>query len=196
MEAVLGPGNDELAQELALVAEAAGSRLRGEVDGDEDASQSGAQALLTAATSAMNAGYSLSAIAQAEARGKAEVRTALQPDILKRVERTGRNVRAAQGEHHRTIGRAVRLGLSTRQIAAAAGVTHGTVRAIASRVSAEEPISDSDVESGEWSEQEPHEELGGDASAGAEQRPGERDGHDGYSTPDQAPHEHEGEGGW
>jgi DNA-binding NarL/FixJ family response regulator len=99
--------------------------------------QAGAHALLAAATSAMNAGYSLSEIAQAEARGKADVRTALRPDTLKRVERTGRNVRDAQTEHHRTIGRAVRLGLSTRQIAAAAGVTHGTVRAIANRVSAE-----------------------------------------------------------
>ena len=178
-----------------LVAEAAGSRLRAEVDGDEPAAQAGAHALLAAATSAMNTGYSLSEIAQAEARGKADVRTALRPDTLKRVERTGRNVRDAQTEHHRTIGRAVRLGLSTRQIAAAAGVTHGTVRAIANRVSAEEPIGDSRAQSGDWSDQEPGDEHGDNKDQWSEQPGGQHDPHDGNSMAEQPPQAHEGGGG-
>jgi hypothetical protein len=50
------------------------------------------------------------------------------------VERSGRQARDAQAEHHRAIGRAMRLGLSTREIALAADVTHGTVRAISNRL--------------------------------------------------------------
>ncbi len=191
MEEAQAPENAELAPELASVAEAAGGRLRTEVDGDQDAEDSGTQALLAAATSAMNAGYSLSEIAQAEARGKADVRTALRPDTLKRVERTGRNVRAAQAEHHHTIARAVRLGLSTRQIAAAAGVTHGTVRAIANRLSAEGSTGDPSVEAAEWSEQESQEGHEPEPDGWSEQPPHEHDGEMGDGEPP-----HQGEDGW
>jgi hypothetical protein len=150
MEAAQQPPQGELPPELVPVAEAAGNRLRAEVDGDEQAAQAGAQFLLEAATSAMNAGYSLTEITQAETRGKLDVREALRPDTLKHVERTGRIVREAQTEHHRTIVRAVRLGLSTRQIAAAAGVTHGTVRAITNRLTGQSPPEEPGSESGDW----------------------------------------------
>jgi DNA-binding NarL/FixJ family response regulator len=125
-----------LAPELAAVAEAAGARLRGEVaeDRDLDAAAAASDELLAAATAAISANYSLMEIAQAEARGKETVRRELGGDALKRVERTGRQARDAEAEHHRAIGRAMRLGLSMREIALAAGVTHGTIRAIGNRL--------------------------------------------------------------
>ncbi len=119
--------------ELSAVAEAAGARLRAETEEDLDAAGAAAEGLLAAATSAMSAGFSLSEIAQAEAHGKELVRRELGGDALKRVERSAQQSRKAELEHHRTIARAMRLGLSTREIALAAGVTHGTVRAIATR---------------------------------------------------------------
>jgi DNA-binding NarL/FixJ family response regulator len=73
-------------------------------------------------------------IALAEARGKDDVRDALRGETLRGVERSGRRAREARIEHHQAIARAMRLGLSTREIAAAAGVSHGTVRAISNRV--------------------------------------------------------------
>ncbi|MGA2929723.1 MAG: hypothetical protein ABSG43_27800, partial [Solirubrobacteraceae bacterium] len=57
----------------------------------------------------------------------------------RRVDRSARQAREAEAEHHRAIGRAMRLGLSTREIALSAGVTHGTIRAIASRLSETKP---------------------------------------------------------
>jgi DNA-binding NarL/FixJ family response regulator len=125
-----------LVAELAAVAEAAGARLRAETDADQDAAQAAAEALVSAASAAMGAGHSLTAIAQAEARGKEDVRDDLRGDTLRSVARSGRRARETRAEHHQAIARAMRLGLSTREIAAAADVTHGTVRAISNRVAA------------------------------------------------------------
>jgi DNA-binding NarL/FixJ family response regulator len=125
-----------LTGELVSVAEAAGERLRAQTEDEADAAQAASARLLEAATAAMSAGYSLTEIANAEARGKAELRNGLRPDALRRVERTGRQARDAQAEHHRAILRATRLGLSTREIAHAAQVAHGTVRAISNRLGA------------------------------------------------------------
>jgi hypothetical protein len=134
------PGSGEsfdrpLPAELVAVAEAGGARLRAETAGDREAGSATAETFLAAATSAMSANYSLTEIAQAEARGKEKVRRELGGDALKRVERSGRQAREAEAEHHRAIGRAMRLGLSMREIALAAGVTHGTIRAISNRLS-------------------------------------------------------------
>jgi len=126
-----------LVAELAAVAEAAGTRLRAETDADEEAARAAAEQLVTAASAAMGAGHSLSDITHAEARGKEEVRDALRGDTLRSVERTGRRARETRMEHHQAIARAVRLGLSTREIAGAAEVTHGTVRAISNRLAGE-----------------------------------------------------------
>jgi hypothetical protein len=123
-----------LVGELAAVAKAAGDRLRAETDAKRKPAKAAGDALVTAATSAMSAGHSLGDITEAEASGKEGVRDALRPDTLRSVERTGRRAREARLEHHRAIARAMRLGLSTREIAAAAGVTHGTVRAISARL--------------------------------------------------------------
>src|SRR5436305_4481328 len=109
-----------LVAELAAVARAAGDRLRAETDADDDAAKAAAEALVTAATAAMAAGHSLSDIAQAESRGKQDVREILRGDTLRSVERSGRRARETRMEHHQAIARAMRLGLSTREIAAAA----------------------------------------------------------------------------
>jgi len=119
--------------ELVAVADAAGTRLRAEIEEDSDAMAAGTDALMGAATSAMSAGCSLGDIARAESLGQEDVRRVLRGDILKRVERTARQARDAEAEHHRAIARAMRLGLSTREIAHSAGVTHGTIRAITNR---------------------------------------------------------------
>jgi DNA-binding NarL/FixJ family response regulator len=120
--------------ELETVADAAASRLRAEIDEDPDAIRVATEALVSAVTSAMSAGHSLTRIARAEADGQENVRRSLRDDILKRVDRTQRQVREAEATHHRAIARAMRLGLSTREIAASARVTHGTIRAIANRL--------------------------------------------------------------
>jgi DNA-binding NarL/FixJ family response regulator len=91
--------------------------------------------MLSAATAAMAAGHSLSDITQAEALGQDRVRDALRPDTLRDVKKSGRRAHEARFEHHQAIARAMRLGLSTREIATAARVTHGTVRAISNRIS-------------------------------------------------------------
>lgn len=125
-----------LADELSAVAQAAGDRLRAEADADTTGAGQAAENLMTAATAAMAAGHSLGDITQAEALGQKSVRELLRPEALRDVEQSGRRAREARAEHHQAIGRATRLGLSAREIAAAAGVTHGTVRAISNRQSA------------------------------------------------------------
>jgi hypothetical protein len=143
-------GDGSVPPELATVSKAAGERLRAETDEDFPAIDRTSQELVNAATAAMGAGYSLTEIARAETSGKDEVRLALSGDALRRVERTGRQAREAQLEHHRSIARAMRLGLSTREIAAAANVTHGTIRAITNRLAASgsgaAPASEDDSE--------------------------------------------------
>ena len=128
-----GVGRPE-APALVAIAEAAGAHLRAATDEDESAVTAADEALLAAATSAMRAGHSLTEIAHAEADGQEQVRRSLRNDVLRRVERSGRQAREAEEEHHRAIARAMRLGLSTREIAASAGVTHGTIRAITNRL--------------------------------------------------------------
>ena len=134
-----------LARELASVEEAAGARLKAETDGDREAAGLASEGLLVAATSAMAVGYSLREIASAEDRGKVRVREELHDDALKHVERTGRHLREAGFDHHRAIARAVRLGLSMREIALAAGVTHSTIRAISNRLVGEGGSGDPDA---------------------------------------------------
>lgn len=172
MSVLHGPESEGLSVELANVAQAAGNRLRAEVDGDGGAANTAAQALLEAATSAMSRGISLREITEAEAVGKAEVRDALRPGTLKLVERTARQLTTARVEHERSILRAVRLGLSTRQVAAAAGVTHGTIRAVATRLASEPPTEPTAGDMPEWSD-EPGvgEPRGTSPEAGPEESP-------------------------
>jgi hypothetical protein len=128
------PSGPALEGELLAVAEAAGSRLRAETDQDPEAARRAADELLSTASAAMAAGHSLTAITRAETHGKDTVRQALRGDALKLVERTGERARAMRAEHYEAIARATRLGLPMREIAHAAGVAHGTIRAINKRV--------------------------------------------------------------
>ena len=137
---MVAPGHaSEPALEGALfaVTEAGGARLRAETDQDGNAAQSAADELMRAASAAMAAGCSLAEIARAEACGKETVRRTLRADALKLVERTGNRAREMQAEHYRAIARATRLGLPMREIAQAAEVTHGTIRAINNRLASE-----------------------------------------------------------
>jgi hypothetical protein len=120
--------------DLEAVVAAAASRLRAQADEDPDAVGVATETLVSAVTAATSAGHSLARIARAEADGQENVRRSLRDDVLKRVDRTRRQVREAETAHHLAIARAMRLGLSTREIATSAGVTHGTIRAIANRL--------------------------------------------------------------
>jgi DNA-binding NarL/FixJ family response regulator len=120
--------------ELLSVADAGGARLRAETDEDAEAARTAAEGLMRATASAMAAGHSLTEIARAEARGKESIRRTLRADALKLVERSGHRARESQAEHYRAIARATRLGLPMRDIAQAAQVTHGTIRAINNRL--------------------------------------------------------------
>jgi hypothetical protein len=138
-------GEVRLEGELLAVADAAGVRLRAETDQDTEGARAAADALVQAASSAMEAGYSLSQIARAEAVGKETARHTLRADVLKLVERTGQRARQMQVEHHQAIARATRLGLPMREIAQAAGVTHGTIRAINNRLASQTTGSEEQV---------------------------------------------------
>ena len=75
----------------------------------------------------------MSAIADAERDGEQRARQALSADVLRQVARAAKRKQDADTEYEQAIGRASRLGLSHREIAAAAQVSHGTVRAILTR---------------------------------------------------------------
>ena len=136
---------DLMAGELLAVADVAGQRLLAGVDGDAGDAMRTGEKLREAAGAAMLAGHSLSAIVAAEATGKEVVRNELRGETLKRVQRTAELAREAAAGHRLAIARAMRLGLSTREIASAAGVTHGTVRAIAIRQQQHPPSDDSEA---------------------------------------------------
>ena len=86
-----------------------------------------------AASRAIAAGLLLSSIADAEQIGQRRAREVLGPDLLRRVERAGRRKREAEHEYEQAVVCAARLGLAHRDVAAAAQVAHGTVRAIVAR---------------------------------------------------------------
>jgi len=123
------------APELEAIAIAADQRLRAEVDGSEQDLSDRQHAVMQAASTAIAAGISLGAVADAEQIGQARARRELGSELLRRVERTARRSREAQAEYEQTVARAARLGLAHRDIAAAAQIAHGTIRAIITRVS-------------------------------------------------------------
>ena len=89
-----------------------------------------------AASAAIVAGAALGAIADAERSGELRARRALSMDVLRHVTRAAKRKREADSEYEQAIARAGRIGLSHREIATAAEVSHGTVRAILARSSA------------------------------------------------------------
>jgi hypothetical protein len=129
-----------LAPELEAVAAAAADRLSAETDSNTNGQHELEQPVARAATAAITAGLSLAAIADAERIGQARAREQLRPEALRRVERAARRRRDADAEYAQAITRAARLGLAHRDIATAADVAHGTIRAIIAR--AEAPAND------------------------------------------------------
>jgi hypothetical protein len=75
----------------------------------------------------------LASIADAERIGQERVRSEMGPKLLRRVERAARRMSDAEREYEQTVIRAARLDLAHRDIAVAAQVAPGTVRAIIAR---------------------------------------------------------------
>ncbi len=125
----------ELSPELEALARAADQRLRAELDGTDHDISERQHAVAQAASVAITAGVPLGAVAvaQAEQIGHARARRELGSELLRRVERAARRSREATAEYERAIARAARLGLAHREIAAAAQIAHGTIRAILAR---------------------------------------------------------------
>ena len=119
--------------ELDAIATAAADRLHAQAGEDNDALADHSQRVADAASAAIRAGAALSAIADAEREGEQRARNEMRTDILRRVERAAKRKREADTDYEQTIDRAARVGLSHREIAAAAHVTHGTVRAVLTR---------------------------------------------------------------
>ena len=124
-----------LAPELEAVATAAEQQLRTMASEEPANADHLGQALADAATAAITSAHPIAAVADAEQRGQQRARAALSRELLTRVERAARRRREAEHDLHQAIARAARLGLAHREIAAAAQVAHGTIRAILTRAS-------------------------------------------------------------
>jgi len=116
---------------LEEVREAATAALEAQAGGEE--TQPAADRVLAAARAALDGGHAIAAIAAAEADGTRAARERVGGQLLRLVERSAKKLRDATGEYEQTIVQAVRLGLPARDIAARAGVSHGTVAAVARR---------------------------------------------------------------
>jgi hypothetical protein len=123
----------ELAPAVEAIAAAAAEWLRAHTDGDEPREAQRQQMVQEAASRAISAGVSLSAIADAERIGHIRAREELCRDVLRVVERAAQRKRDSEQAYDRAVLRGARLGLSHRDIAGAAQVAHGTVRATLAR---------------------------------------------------------------
>lgn len=124
---------DALAPTLEAIAVAAADQLHGEVIGADRDEQQLHRAVAQAASAAIDAGLPLAAIADAERTGQQRARDELRPDVLRQVARAARRKRETEVEYEQTVIRGARLGLSHRELAGAAQVSHGTIRAIIAR---------------------------------------------------------------
>ncbi|MGO9750202.1 MAG: hypothetical protein ACLP22_01525, partial [Solirubrobacteraceae bacterium] len=120
-----------LEPELDALAHAAQQLLRATVD-EHDITET-QHAVINAASAAIAAGITLSAIAAAEQIGQDRAKAELGNELLRRVERTARRARETATERDHTIARAARLGLAHRDIASSAQIPHSTIRAIIAR---------------------------------------------------------------
>lgn len=116
---------------LEEVREAATAALEAQAGGAE--TQAAADRVLAAARAALDGGHAIAVIAAAEADGERAARERVGGQVLRQVERAAKKLREATGEYEQAIVQAVRLGLPARDIAARAGVSHGTVTAVARR---------------------------------------------------------------
>ena len=113
------------------IATAAADRLRAAADTNSNNHDELQRRVAEAASAAIGAAAALGAIA--ERVGQARARDELGPDALKRIARAARRRREADADYEQEILRAGRIGLTHREIANAAEVAHGTVRAILTR---------------------------------------------------------------
>jgi DNA-binding NarL/FixJ family response regulator len=145
-----------LSPELEAIATAAADRLRAEADANTTSHDELQRRVAEAASVAICVGAALGAIADAERVGQARARDELGPDALKRIARAARRRREADTEYAQEILRAGRIGLTHREIANAAEVAHGTVRAILTRTDAveSEPLPAQDTVSANGGEPE------------------------------------------
>ena len=125
--------DQELVPELEAIAAAAADRLRAQTDGDPQREAQLQRSVAERAGVAIGAGLSLGTIADAERIGQSRVREELGRDVLRAVERAAGRKREADHAYERAVVRAGRLGVAHRDVAAAAQVAHGTVRAILAR---------------------------------------------------------------
>ena len=119
---------EALLEEVRAAAEA---RLEAQANGDD--SDGSARRALRAVHAALDGGHSVAAIAATEAVGERSARDRNSAVVLRSVERAAKKLREVTEEYERVITHAVRLGLPTRDIARRAGVSHGTVTAVARR---------------------------------------------------------------
>jgi DNA-binding NarL/FixJ family response regulator len=122
-----------LAPELEAIATAAAERLRAQASGGAQDGADLQRAVAQAASAAIDAGAELDAVAQAQRIGQHRARRELGSELLRRVERAAKRKRDAEREYEDAVLRAAVLGLAHREIATAASVAHGTVRAIVAR---------------------------------------------------------------
>ena len=125
--------DEALSPELEAIAATAHDRLHAQAALDLSAEQEAQQRVAAAASAAITAGAALAAIADAEQEGERRARHELGADVLRQVGRAAKRKRDADPEYEQAIGRAGRLGLSHREIATAASVSHGTIRGILTR---------------------------------------------------------------
>jgi DNA-binding NarL/FixJ family response regulator len=149
-------GDGALPPELEAIAAAAHDRLHAQAGQDLPAEQDAHRRVAEAASAAITAGAALGAIANAERTGELRARHELSTDVLRQVTRTAKRKREADAEYEQAVSRAGRLGLSHREIAAAAQVSHGTVRAILTRATPsangdqpQTPVADEPAATGE-----------------------------------------------
>jgi DNA-binding NarL/FixJ family response regulator len=116
---------------LDEVRQAADAALEALAAGEDTADVDGRKR--AAARAALDDGHPIAAIAAAEAEGERAARERVGAQVLRAVERTAKKMRDSTEEHEQTVAQAVRLGLPARDIGARAGVSHGTVTAVARR---------------------------------------------------------------
>jgi DNA-binding NarL/FixJ family response regulator len=145
-----------LSPELDAIATAAADRLRAAADANTTSHDELQRRVAQAASAAIGTGAALGAIADAERAGQTRARGELGPDALKRIARASRRRREADAEYEQEILRAGRIGLTHREIANAAEVAHGTVRAILTRTDSvgSEPLPARDTVSANGGEPE------------------------------------------
>ena len=144
-----------LAPELEAITVAAADRLHGEVTGTDHDQQQLHRAVAQAARAAIAAGLPLGAIADAERTGQQRARDELRPEALRQIARAARRKRETEVEYEHAVIRGARLGLGHRELAGAAQVAHGTVRAIIARTEASAGESTAAPERGQTSDGSP-----------------------------------------